>query len=193
MTAFQPRLVALLRGSALHSPAVGLWRDAPAAGTVITPGSWLGDLEILGIRHRLEAPPTAHGMIAQLAATTARHPVAYDEVLLTLTAAAGTMHAAGPVAAQAAAATSAAALVIRAPTSGRIYLRPSPDKPPFVTPGTVLTPGTTLCLLEVMKTFNRVTYGGPGLPESATLVTVLRQNEDDVDANAPLFELAPIL
>jgi acetyl-CoA carboxylase biotin carboxyl carrier protein len=62
-----------------------------------------------------------------------------------------------------------------------------------VSPGTVLTPGTVLCLLEVMKTFNRVTYGGPDLPDSATLVTVLRQNEDDVDANAPLFELAPIL
>ena len=56
----------------------------------------------------------------------------------------------------------ATGLVFRAPTSGRYYGRSSPDKPAFVTAGDELPAGATVCLLEVMKTFNRVTYSGGG-------------------------------
>ena len=84
---------------------------------------------------------------------------------------------------------SATGLVFRAPTSGRFYGRPSPDKAPFVSIGDELAPGTTICLLEVMKTFNRVTYGGSGLPERAKVREILVVEGADVTAGEPLLTL----
>ena len=95
----------------------------------------------------------------------------------------------------AAAATTAAAaavvegLVFRAPTSGRFYSRPAPGKPAFVEPGAELGPGTAVCLLEVMKTFHRVTYGGPDVPARARVRAVLVADGDDVNAGDPLLAL----
>jgi len=87
------------------------------------------------------------------------------------------------------AAAQVAGLVFRAPTSGRFYGRPTPEKPAFVTVGAELTIGTTVCLLEVMKTFNRVTYGGAGLPERAVVVAILVADGADVTAGDPLLAL----
>jgi acetyl-CoA carboxylase biotin carboxyl carrier protein len=80
-------------------------------------------------------------------------------------------------------------MVFRAPTSGRFYGRSAPDKPPFVAPGAQLAHGATICLLEVMKTFHRVTYGGPGLPDTARVRGVLVADGDDVNAGDPLLAL----
>jgi acetyl-CoA carboxylase biotin carboxyl carrier protein len=76
--------------------------------------------------------------------------------------------------------------------SGRYYARPSPDKPMFVQPGSEVGPGQTVALLEVMKTFNRLTYGGAGLPERARVKALLVRDEDDVDAGTPILELEPL-
>jgi acetyl-CoA carboxylase biotin carboxyl carrier protein len=91
--------------------------------------------------------------------------------------------------ATAAAAPAVGGLVFRAPTSGRFYGRSAPDKPPFVTAGVQLTHGATICLLEVMKTFHRVTYGGAGLPDTARIRSVLVADGDDVNAGDPLLAL----
>ncbi len=48
-----------------------------------------------------------------------------------------------------------------------------------------------MALLEVMKTFNRVQYGGPGLPARARVVRVVPDNESDVDGGDILLELEP--
>ncbi len=79
--------------------------------------------------------------------------------------------------------------VFRAPTSGRYYGRPSPDKPPFVTAGAELAPGATVCLLEVMKTFHRVTYDG----EPVKVRDVLVADGADVNAGDPLLALETLL
>ena len=76
-------------------------------------------------------------------------------------------------------------LVFRAPMSGRFYSRPAPDKPAFVKPGDRVRVGTTVCLLEVMKTFNRVKYAG----EPAKVARVVPADGDDVEAGDPLLEL----
>jgi acetyl-CoA carboxylase biotin carboxyl carrier protein len=75
--------------------------------------------------------------------------------------------------------------VFRAPTSGRFYGRPAPDKPAFVGAGTQLAAGTTICLLEVMKTFHRVTYSG----DPARVRAVLVADGDDVNAGDALLAL----
>jgi acetyl-CoA carboxylase biotin carboxyl carrier protein len=81
-------------------------------------------------------------------------------------------------------------LTFAAPTSGRFYLRPAPGKPAFVSVDDVISAGTTVCLLEVMKTFHRVTYGGDGLPERARVVAVVPVEEADVNAGDVLLQLA---
>jgi acetyl-CoA carboxylase biotin carboxyl carrier protein len=82
-------------------------------------------------------------------------------------------------------------LVFRAPTSGRFYGRSTPDKSPFVAAGAELATGATVCLLEVMKTFHRVAYGGADVPPRARVRAVLVADGDDVNAGDALLALDP--
>lgn len=175
----------------LLAPAVGLYRAAPAPGTFVGPDQALGVLEILGVTHHLLAPAGARGLVVGGARGPARRPVAFDDLLLTL----------DPQAAHADRTTAATpdapgihdgAGVFRAPTSGRLYLRPGPGKPNFVTAGAVITHGQTLALIEVMKTFSRVHYGGEGMPARARIRAILAADESDVAIGDPLLELEAV-
>jgi 3-methylcrotonyl-CoA carboxylase beta subunit len=88
-------------------------------------------------------------------------------------------------------AAAAAGPALRAPSSGRYWARPAPDKPPFVSVGDTVTAGQTICLLEVMKTFHRVTYGGPDLPERGRVVAIRPADGDDLTADDVIIEVAP--
>lgn len=180
------------RTIALRAPGPGMFVPWVTQGDLVTPGSDLGELVVLGRASILVVPrsETAAGIALRL--PPAVRPVGHGDVLVELDP--SLQRAAG--AATAAAASDAAAapgatqgLVFHAPTSGRFYVRPSPDKPAFVTEGTRLTAGTTVCLLEVMKTFHRVTYGGPGLPDTARVRRVLVADGADVNAGDPLLAL----
>jgi biotin carboxyl carrier protein len=80
-------------------------------------------------------------------------------------------------------------LVFRAPLAGRVYFRPSPDKPRFVEAGGVITRGTTVCMLEVMKSYSRIGYGGESLPERARVISILIADGADVELGTPILEL----
>ncbi|MDQ3300253.1 MAG: hypothetical protein M3619_27050 [Myxococcota bacterium] len=172
----------------LASPLPGLFRIALKVGDVVRPGTVLGELEVLGQLIAVVAPPTASGAVTAICGAHARPAVDHGAMLVTLDPHASA--APGAVTA-AAATTSTTGLVFRAPTSGRFYGRPGPDKPAFLTAGAELVPGTTVCLLEVMKTFHRVTYGGTGLPERARVRDVLVADGDDVNAGDALLALDP--
>ena len=185
---FRPELEALVatRDDGLievRAPAVGWWRSPPPKG--------VGELEILGVRHRLIAPPAARGMIVELpeGPRRGRVPAGYAEALLVLDP-----EAAGVAMEEGGAETESAGgggLIFRAPSSGRFYSRPSPDKPAFVEVGDEIEVGHTVCLLEVMKTFNRVQYGGAGLPDRARVLRIVPGNESDLDSGDPILELEP--
>jgi acetyl-CoA carboxylase biotin carboxyl carrier protein len=184
-------LVALLGDDlTVRSPAVGLWRGGPSPGRVVRPGDEIGELEILGVLHRLVAPAHAVGAVVD-DGRPRRAPIAVDHgaVLFRVdpAAVAGTLAAAET--AQDAATTGA--LLFRAPLSGRFYARPGPDQPPFVHAGDEIAEGQTVGLLEVMKTFNRLTYGGEGLPVRARVKAVLPDNEADLDQGDAILELEP--
>jgi 3-methylcrotonyl-CoA carboxylase beta subunit len=83
-------------------------------------------------------------------------------------------------------------LGVRAPSSGRFYAKPGPGKPDFVNVGDVVERGQTVALLEVMKTFNRVTYGGEGLPEKARIVRIAATPESDVSGGELLYEIEAV-
>lgn len=56
------------------------------------------------------------------------------------------------------------------PLFGVVYLRPNPDSADFVSPGTAVTAGMTLCVVEAMKVFNEIKATRDGVV-SAILVT----------------------
>ena len=170
----------------LLAPTVGLVRDLPVVGAVVGPGPRAG-LEQLGGQHRLLVPEGIEGRVAERAVPVhGKVPVGHGTRLLALeTRVTASATAPGEADAQA-----AAELVFRAPMSGRFYSRPAPDKAPIASVGDVITLGTPLCLLEVMKTFNRVTYGGASAPERARIVRIVPADGEDVTRGAPLFELS---
>lgn len=194
---FTPELVARLsrEGSGelvLAAPAVGLWRDAPPPGSLVTPGSSLGQLEILGVLHRLRAPDDAVGVVLERPGPRlARQPVAYGDVLVRIDPAASPT-AAGPAGAPAGTqGAHAQGMAFKSPLSGRFYARSSPDQPPLVQPGDVIEAGRTVALLEVMKTFNRIAYGGEGMPARARVLAVVPMDESDVDEGDVLLLVEP--
>jgi acetyl-CoA carboxylase biotin carboxyl carrier protein len=73
---------------------------------------------------------------------------------------------------------------IKAPTVGTFYASPTPNDPPFVTPGTKVTPDTVVCIIEAMKVFNQITADTTG-----TIAEVLCRNGDAVEFGQPLFRL----
>jgi acetyl-CoA carboxylase biotin carboxyl carrier protein len=179
-----PAVEAIASGLELRAPGPGVFVPALGDGDVVAPGGVIGELVVLGRASAVVVPRgAATGAAVRIAA--APHPVGFGERLVEIDPA---MQRGGEAVVQAAAAT-VEGLVFRAPTSGRFYGRSAPDKPAFVEAGTALAPGATVCLLEVMKTFHRVTYGGAGMPEAARVKAVLVKDGDDVNAGDPLISL----
>ena len=179
-----PPLVAMLDGDALRAPAPGWFHRLVQPDHLVVEGDVIGELDVLGRVTRVVAP-RVRGLV-RLATREARWAVSYGDVLMRVEA--GAAIGAPEAVAPAAKGPVAEGLVFRAPTSGRFYGRSAPDKPPFVAPGHELAAGTTICLLEVMKTFHRVTYAG----ERARVRDVLVADGADVNSGDPLLALDPI-
>jgi biotin carboxyl carrier protein len=175
-------LTALRHDDELRAPQPGWFRCTVAADHLVAPGDVIGELDVLGRITPVIAPPVRG--LAQLVGALGRRAVGYNDVLLRVVAGSlAAVDAAAPITE----AHTTAGLVFRAPTSGRYYSRSSPDKPPFLTAGAQLAPGATVCLLEVMKTFNRVTYAGA----PARVTELLVADGADVNAGEPLLALEP--
>ncbi len=193
MTRTAPRTASARPGDdgqvVLVADTVGRFTPRVAVGALVEPGQVIGTLEILGALEPVVSGAAVSGRAtAVTGARHHRHPVDCGAPLVTLDPALGLATAAPTAAATAAVADG---LVFRAPSSGRFYGRPSPSKPAFVAVGDVVSAGQTLCLLEVMKTFHRVTYGGSGLPATARIVAVTVADDADVGPGDPLFLLEP--
>lgn len=178
---------------AITSPGVGVWRVGPSVGAALlsTGGDEVscGVLSVLGVDHRLVLPAGIAGRVrARLFAHEREPNVDFGARLLELSPLEGT----GADASGSQAGTGAATgLTFRAPMSGRFYLRPGPDKPAFAEVGATLTRGQTVCLLEVMKTFNRLALSGDDLPERVRVVQVVPADGEDVTRGDVLLRLDP--
>jgi acetyl-CoA carboxylase biotin carboxyl carrier protein len=75
---------------------------------------------------------------------------------------------------------------VYAPTDGVFYRRPSPEARPFVEVGDRVSAGQPVGLVEVMKTFNQIAYGGPGVPEEAEVVEIRCEDGAEVSAGQAL-------
>ena len=75
--------------------------------------------------------------------------------------------------------------IIRSPMVGTFYQSPSPDEAPFVTEGAIVTKGTPLCLIEVMKLYTTVES-----TVSGTISSVLVKDGTLVQFDQPLFTVS---
>jgi len=166
----------------LVAPCPGLWRDAPAPGSLIRAGSSLGALEVLGAVVPLRAPAGAFGVVTDLPGgkRVGRRPVGHGTHLMALDPE-GIAGAA--LAEEDEASDESQGPVFRTPLGGRFYARPSPDDPPFVQAGDELEGGETVALIEVMKTFNRVRYAG----DPARVASVGPADGDDIEVGDVLL------
>ena len=75
--------------------------------------------------------------------------------------------------------------IVKSPMAGTFYSRPSPDEAPFVSQGTQVTSGDTLCLIEVMKLYTTIEATVEGVVES-----VLVEDGNLVEFDQPLFVIS---
>ena len=73
------------------------------------------------------------------------------------------------------------------PMPGTFYSSPTPDDPPFVTVGSKVAKGQTLCIIEAMKIMNEIESEIDG-----TVSEIFIQNSDPIEYNQPLFKIKPL-
>lgn len=71
---------------------------------------------------------------------------------------------------------------VTSPMVGTAYLSPEPGAEPFISVGTKVTEGQTLCIIEAMKTMNQIPA-----PKSGTVKRILIEDGAPVEFGAPLM------
>jgi acetyl-CoA carboxylase biotin carboxyl carrier protein len=71
---------------------------------------------------------------------------------------------------------------IRSPIVGTFYRAPAPDADSYVQVGSVVAPGSVLCIVEAMKLMNEIESDVSG-----KVVKILVENGKPVEYNQPLF------
>jgi len=177
----------------IRSPAVGLFGKAPRLGEVLVGGSRVGRLGRLGRGVDLVLPRGVGGRVVECRLRNLRDPVEHGQLLLRLvpveSAAVGENALEAPRAADHGIPEGTHA--VTSPTHGMFYRRSGPDSPAYVEPGQVVETGATLALVEVMKCFTAIAYGGEGLPPRAEIVEACAEDGAEVQANQLLFVVRP--
>ena len=182
---------ALVADRRVLAPAVGLWGNHPQAGALLAPGAPVGTLRQGNRKRPLTLPPGISGRLVSALPRDRVVPVAYGTLLFELApltadelqpaeAANRSPHPAGTD-------LPAGTRAVTAPTDGVFYRRAGPGSPPFVERGQRVHAGQAIGLVEVMKTFNQVLYGGPDLPDVATVVEFRADDGEEIRAGQLLL------
>lgn len=75
-------------------------------------------------------------------------------------------------------------VIVKSPMVGTFYARANPKAEPFVKIGDMVTPETTLCIIEAMKVFNEIPAETRG-----KVIAVLVDDETPIDHGRPLFKI----
>jgi acetyl-CoA carboxylase biotin carboxyl carrier protein len=169
------------------APLVGTWSDPPSPGALVGAGSRIGLLRHLNRRFALVLPDGAAGRVRGSTPKDRVVAVEFGQELFRLSAAAvkdlaGAGEDVAVLGHPAGAGLAPGTRAVVSPTDGVFYRRSSPGAPPFVEVGTKVRTGDVLGLVEVMKTFNRIAYGGPGLPDEAEIVEIRGHDAEEVRA-----------
>lgn len=180
-------------GLLIRSPGVGIYGQSPRAGEILTAGCRVGRLTTLGRTVDLKMPRGSTGRVAERRLANRRDPVEYgQELLLLVPVEAGAT--ADDLAASGAGAVEGlpeGCFAVTSFTHGMFYRRPGPDTPSYVKEGQIVEQGTTLGLVEVMKCFSAITYGGDERPPRAEVIEVRAEDGAEVQFDQVLFVLRP--
>jgi len=173
----------------VRSPGVGLYGYAPRVGEILIGRSRAGRLTTLGRTVNLVLPAEAGGRVAERVLIDRSQPVEYGQVLLRLLPVEAAEVTEGVVGARVAEDDGLAegTFAVRSPSHGMFYRRPGPDEPAYVEVGDEVIEGATLALVEVMKCFSAIHYGGENLPARARVVEVRCEDSAEVESDQVLF------
>lgn len=172
-------------GTVLRAPKLGRWSDRPEGGSDMAPGSTAGTLTQIARRFTLVIPEGVSGRVDYEPRPEAAVPVEFGQPLFRVVPhATGAAHASAKT--KDAPRAGSGTVEIVAPTDGVFYRAPSAGAAPYVAPGDRLRSGQAVGLIEVMKTFNPIAYGGPGLPDEAVVVDVVAADGVEVRAGQAL-------
>jgi biotin carboxyl carrier protein len=182
-------------GALVLSPAVGLLRGVPAPGRILEAGAPFARLTIVRRSHPLLLPDGVAGSISEIAVEGSGAdviPVEYGQPILSLAPldaalpgerTAASVTGASPARASLAAGQSA----VVSPADGVFYRRPRPGEPAYVEVGSKVKSGQTLALIEAMKSFSAIAYGGGSLPDEAEVVEIRAEDASEVRHGQILF------
>lgn len=179
----------------VRSPGVGVYRGRPRAGSPRGAGDQIGTLALLNRTLDLILPVGVEGIVTDVTILDRAVPIEYGQTLFTLSPVVGVSVASGNTGTHATAGQAGlpeGTMPVPSPIDGIFYRRASPASPPFVAVGDTVETGRTLGLIEAMKSFNAVTYGGPGLPERAVIVEVRAGDASEVRQGAVLVVIRPV-
>jgi acetyl-CoA carboxylase biotin carboxyl carrier protein len=83
-------------------------------------------------------------------------------------------------------ASDTADIIVPAPMHGVFHRAAAPGEPPLVEAGANIEAGQKICIIEAMKTFIGVVAETPG-----TVLAILAENGDEIEAGQPLFRIRP--
>jgi acetyl-CoA carboxylase biotin carboxyl carrier protein len=175
----------------IRSPSVGVVDAMPALGLYLNPMEGFLALRILGRRHLVLLPRGVQGRVSERFVEGSSVPVEYNQPLLRLRAG---LEASEAERERIGASTGAGAtdlIAVPSPSDGIFYRRPGPESPSYVEVGQSIGRGAVLGLVEVMKSFNQILYGGPGLPERGVVAAILVEDSCEVKFGQPLFRIKP--
>jgi len=73
---------------------------------------------------------------------------------------------------------------VDSPFVGTFYRSSNPESPPYVSPGQVVEPGQSLCIVEAMKLMNEIEAEA-----RLRIIDILVENESPVEYGQPLFRV----
>ena len=172
-------------GTILKAPKLGVFSDHPEEGAFVEPGACVGRIAQLTHRFQLVVPDGVSGRVTVIGAAFRARPVAYGEDLLRITPVTGLPRMATPRGVVSATVSGAAQIL--APTDGVFYRAPATGAPPYVVVGERVKTGQPIGLIEVMKTFNPIAYGGAGVPDDGIVIQILVGDGQEVRAGDALI------
>jgi acetyl-CoA carboxylase biotin carboxyl carrier protein len=177
----------------VRAPAVGVADGVPDIGVYVNPSQRVLTLSIVGERHVVQLPRHVRGRVVEHYIENTQTPVAYHQALFRISSGREADEGAAENGknGRGAGGTNAELLRVVSPSEGVFYRRPSPDSPPYVAEGEEIDLGHVVGLVEVMKCFNQIRYGGPGMPERCTVVKVLVDDGTEVGFGQALLMVKP--
>lgn len=176
------------------SPGVGWWSEIPDEGSLVGHMGAIGALRRLNRVWMIRVPRGMTGRVVGTRGLARRVAVGYGDELFKLEpiAVGASSESADTRECDSSGRLAPGQHAITAPTDGVFYARPTPDAPLFVTRGSRIRTGQPLGLVEVMKTFNQIIYGGDGFPGEVEVVEVRCADGAEIEAGEILFVVKAI-